>query len=38
MLEIKSVVVHFQGKVFNWGGLLEDQLAVVGEGATGKGT
>jgi hypothetical protein len=38
MLEIKSVVVHFQGKPFNPVCLLGDQLSDVQGGATDKGT
>jgi hypothetical protein len=38
LLEIKSVVVHFQGKSFGPGRLLGYQRAGVGGGPPGKGT
>jgi hypothetical protein len=38
LLEIKTVVVHFQGKAFNSICLLSYQLADVGGGPTHKGT
>jgi hypothetical protein len=38
VLEIKSVVVHLQGKVFNSGHFLAYQIADVGEGPPDKGT
>jgi hypothetical protein len=38
MLEMKSEVLHFQGKAFNPGHLLEYQLVDIGGGATNKGT
>jgi hypothetical protein len=37
MLEIKSMMVHFQGKAFNPSLLLANQLADVRGGATDKG-
>jgi hypothetical protein len=38
VLEMKSIVIHFQGIAFNPGCLLVYQLAGVGGGATDKGT
>jgi hypothetical protein len=38
LLEMKSVVFHFQGKLFNHGHLLVYQVADVGGGPTDKGT